>query len=308
MLHLVVKLTVPEKYICINTTFISVLTDFGPSIIAFADQPDEVQSLVLNITGLFALGGGDCPEYALDAILLTLSATDPSNPSKSIMVAGSQIVVLTDAGTINPELETEVVNRAKTLGVCIHFLFPPFCCCETGRELYERIAGETGGIVIDSLSDANATATLNEFVKFYQENPCMASRGGRARRQDASDDGYSDERVCHSFNVSSLTAVLKLVVNTIQPEVTVSLPTGSTISILVVNEYGSLFLSTPESGAWSACVSTGTFRYTVNAEVDIDILISYIVEDEEGTREVSATSTALPACKYTIQFHIKNKY
>ncbi len=255
-----------------------------------------------DITSLFADGGGDCPEYALNAVLHTLNTTDPRSTSrkgdKYIMVPGSQIVVLTDAGSKNPELVDKVIEEAESRGVCIHFLYPPDCCCENGSVLYTEIASRTGGIVIDSLSDIDAIATLDQFVQYYELNPCKSPMTPtRSRRQAASEDGYSNEQVCHRFNVSSLTALLKLVVNTIQPEVTVTKPSGSTTSITTANQYGSLFLSTPESGEWLACVANGTFRYTVNAEVDIDIIVSYVVEGQEGKDEVKITTTTPAACK-----------
>ena len=271
--------------------------DVGPSVVAFAAVGSEVQALVSSITSLYAHAGGDCPEYALPAILETLRTDDPLFPGEPVMTYGSQIVVLTDAGTKNPELEAEIISEAQTRGVCIHFIFSPGCCCDTGRELYERIASSTGGIVIDTLSDANSMATLNEFVQYYEENPCAATIASKRRkRQAVADDGYSDEQMCHTFLVPSLTTLLKLVVNTVQSNVIVTKPSGSTTILTVVSEYASLFESNPEGGNWSACVNVGTLRYTVNAEIDIDVVVSYLVENSSLSNGVATTSAPPAAC------------
>ncbi len=273
--------------------------DVGPSTIAFADEVEDMQNLVSSITNLTAAGGGDCPEYALDAILTTLRSRDPLDSEFELMVPGSQIVVLTDAGTLNPELESDVINDAIDRGVCIHFIFQSGCCCSTGRELYDRIASETGGTVLDTLSYGNAVNVLNDFKTLYRSNPCSTS-SKRRKRQTASDDGYSDLRRCHTFHVSSLASVLRLVVNTDQPRVTVRKPSGATATINVPHQYGSLFESKPESGEWLACVDTGTFRYTANGHIDLDIVVSYLVEEPGASSGTIATSISQPACKLTV--------
>ncbi len=257
-----------------------------------------MQNLVSSITDLNAYGGGDCPEYALDAILATLRSVDPLDSETEIMLPGSQIVVLTDAGTLNPELEGAVISNAINRGVCIHFIFQSDCCCPPGRELYDRIASETGGTVLDTLSYGNAVNVLNDFKDLYRSNPCSTT-SKRRKRQTASDNGYSDLRRCHTFQVSSLASILRLVVNTDQPRVTVRKPSGVTATINVTLQYGSLFESNPESGEWLACVDTGTFRYTANAHIDLDIVVSYLVEEPGASSGVIATSIPLPACKLT---------
>ncbi len=280
--------------------------DVGPSTVAFADEVEDMQNLVSSIGKLHADGGGDCPEYALDAILETLRSGDPLNSNIEVMVPGSQIVVLTDAGTLNPELEDDVISNAINRGVCIHFIFHSGCCCSTGRELYDRIASQTGGIVIDTLSDGNDVDTLNQFVTLYRSKPCATNTiSKRRKRQTTSEDRYSDLRRCHSFQVSSLASILRLVVNTDQPRVTVRKPSGVTATINVPLQYGSLFESNPESGEWSACVDTGTFRYTANAHIDLDIVVSYLVEEPDASSGVIATSIPLPACKLTVDPLVK---
>ncbi len=281
------------------------LADVGPSIVAFADEVEDMQNLVSGIGKLYAAGGGNCPEYTLDAILETLRSVDPLNSDIEVMVPGSQIVVLTDAGTVHPDLEDDVINNANDRGVCIHFIFPSGCCCSTGRGLYDRIANETSGTVLDTLNHENAVDILNQFVTLYRNNPCSTTiTSKRQKRQTTSEVGYSDLRKCHTFLVSSLASVLRLVVNTAQPRVTLHKPSGVTATINIPRYFGNLFESNPESGEWSACVDTGTVRYTANAHIDLDIVVSYLVEEPDASSGVIATSVPLPACKLTVDYLI----
>ena len=63
--------------------------------------------------------GGDGPEYALYAMKKALTATD--DDGFSLMISGSQMVVLTDALSKQPELKDDVIQYALGEGICIHF-------------------------------------------------------------------------------------------------------------------------------------------------------------------------------------------
>ncbi len=267
---------------------------------AFSTEVVGMQDLVSQITALSAAGGGDCPEYALDGLLQAIRAADPKNPGIDVMVPGSQIVLITDAGTKNPNLKDAIIAEAKAREVCIHFIYPSSCCCETGSDLYKSIAAETGGIVIDTLTDANPAATLNQFIDHYSNNPCVhtVAKVNRQARQTAVSQEYSDYQTCHAWQVSILGSYLKVVFNTNQPEVVVTKPTGDTVNVDVSLEYGVYANPEPEVGNWSACVDTGTFRYTANDHTNLDVTILYLVEQSDSSTEIDGSPEPPPACKF----------
>ncbi len=268
--------------------------DTGPATVAFVDEVGDLHNFVSNVRSLNAYGGGNCPEYALDAILETLQLSDPDVPGVTLLSEGSQIIVLTDAGTLNPGLADRVISVATDLGVCIHFIYPRGCCCANGHEIYERIADETGGIYTDTLRNGNSVDILEEFVRLYRATPCSTTISRRKRQADSGYSGYSR---CHTLHITSLASILRLVVQTDQPQVIVRKASGTTVTIDVTLQYASLSESKPEQGVWLACVESGTFRYTAKAVIDIDVIVSYLIEEPDAADGVVASSVPPPACK-----------
>ncbi len=249
-----------------------------------------------RVKTLRAIGGDDCPEYAFDAILEVLRTNVP--PSRSgganigLLFPGSQIVVLTDADTKNPAKEAEIIREATTRRVCIHFIFDPQCCCGLAPDRYQRIAAATGGTVVNTLSDANAKATLDEFIAKYKTNKCGFVQANEQRRQTAVQD-YSDYAACHTLQVPFLSTYLTMTVNTDQPEVAVTRPDGAEIKIDVTDGYGTFGKPNPEVGEWKACVAFGTFKYQANYHINMDISISFL---DESSTELFSDPPA--ACKF----------
>ena len=83
----------------------------------------------------------------------------------TLMISGSQMVVLTDAPSKQPELKDDVIRYASGEGVCIHFFVNhPEYSLEDG--IYQDIAFRTHGTLISSYSQWD----IANFVAKYEDN------------------------------------------------------------------------------------------------------------------------------------------
>lgn len=84
----------------------------------------ELLNFEARVRGLTATGGGDYPEYSLAAMLAVMSYSfiDQYGELFRPMDYNSELVVITDAPSLQEELEETVTRRAKEQGVSIHFI------------------------------------------------------------------------------------------------------------------------------------------------------------------------------------------
>lgn len=128
-------------------------------LVSFKDSPSvrlanstDTFAAIAAVNGLFASGGGDCPEDSLGALgaeLAQLAADDNSE---------GEIVLVTDASP-GPGRADGVIAQANALGVRVNVMLSGDCVAATAartpaaaaavpsaRAVFERIARETGGL------------------------------------------------------------------------------------------------------------------------------------------------------------------
>ena len=98
-----------------------------------------------------------------------MQALQARDEEYNLMTPGSQMIVLTDAPSKNTSIKDWVIDRAKSLGVCIHFYLAretDNCFSADSVESYRNIAWETGGSVVEN------TWNFSNFVASYRDIPC----------------------------------------------------------------------------------------------------------------------------------------
>jgi len=246
-----------------------------------------LQDFYAAIDRLFANGGGDTPEFALDAILQALEYSFTDDYGDPLFLDfGSQIVVITDAPSKNSHLRPGIISNAQTDSqTCIHFFY-------SGSTLpsdYSAIASDTGGTVVYPYT----SWSLGNFLTSYRENECwtiVSERDGRKKRQAAT---------CQSFTISQFASLLKLSIQTSTSSTSVTITRTSPLSETITTVMSTRNLAVyshddPPYGQWSVCASSG--------------LIDNIVVDESATLDATilfpnnyASSTPVttppPECK-----------
>ena len=198
-----------------------------------------------------------------------------------LMVEGSQMVVLTDAPTKQPELEALVKTAAIKQEVCVHF----FVSERNGINplsdgIYQHIADETHGTLLSSFNHWE----IANFVAGYQMDGCSFLENFHDKRSSPSS--------CSSFSVSRLAANLRLSINSHTGSLlTITRPNGTKISIATGKNDLAFFDETnPVYGSWSVCSSSSeAIKVNDISTYQIDTTVLY------GSRNIS--SMVPPACK-----------
>ena len=178
-----------------------------------------------------------------------------------LMVQGSQMVVLTDAPSKQPELEDEVVKLAKQLEVCIHFFI------EQSNEIYDRIAMETHGTLLVGSSYWSFT----NFITAYPMDSC------NFLTEDSGRDKRSLSLQCRQFNISRLAANLRISINSPTGSLlTITRPNGTQTSITSGNNDLAFYTETnPACGSWSVCSSNNeilNIKVITSDHTDVTVL------------------------------------
>jgi len=218
------------------------------------------------------------------------------------MTPGSQVIVLTDAPSKNTSIKGQVIYKAKSLGVYIHFYLAretQNCFSEVAGsvESYRHIAWETGGSVVgNTWNFSNFVASYRDFPRAELHSPDV-SPGKRS----ASVDLY-----CQNFRLSSFTKLLKLSVRPSETglsTITVRKPSGNTATPQVIdsrdsnNRFAVFTESHPESGVWSVCVESGTVEVYTSLKTTLDVVVLYPKNESHLSGAVPTTSNTPPACK-----------
>ena len=231
-------------------------------------------------------------------MLAGLNATTDKNVR--LMTPGSQMVVLTDAPAKDPQFEMQVIEEAKQLQVCIHFLIANPNGLEDG--LYQRIASGTSGTLVEF-----SEFTFANFVATYQQNPCerikpMEKRSTSRKRNTARSkrggvltlDPLS--ALCKDFYVSSFAYILKLSVEAFSSRtVSITRPNGTITQVVASGNLAVFSEAMPTSGQWRVCVDLGTLEISVSQQIAFDTSILFINEGSE-----MPSTTPPPLCKFTL--------
>ncbi len=225
---------------------------------------------------LKASGGFDEPEYSLDAIHKTLNFLDPDG--LTAMTRGSQMIVITDATSKNPNLVPNIIRIADDIGVCIHFFISDG---GVGFEPYNRIVEGTSGTLTSSYSDWDITT----FTSSYRDSPCKHEV---SRRKRAAIITRSASR-CQSFHISELSILFRFSGKT-DLNVILTRPSGTTIEILGGAGVALHSERYPEPGEWLACLSSGDLEFSVNQDYSLDATLGYLKKTTTGTIIASISS------------------
>lgn len=132
---------------------------------------NDLTALRAQINGLFASGGGDCPE-AMNAGLLAGIAKVPTGRS-DIQIQGGRLLLATDASARDPGLGPLVADRAFQRGVSIDAILTGDCVPEEGIA-----APAASGTETFSENEPGAPATATRAAATAAFNP-LTSRSAR---------------------------------------------------------------------------------------------------------------------------------
>ena len=240
----------------------------GPITIAYTDLVDDLLNFYRQVDSLRAYGGGDDPEYALDAMVKALQYTSTIyGVTSPVMTEGSQMVVITDHRSKNTAIERDVITLANDKQVCIHFFISGTAATSDG--VYQRVADGTTGTLIESLS----SWSLATFTSSYRTSPCSFEVVERKKRLS-----YS----CGTFTISELTILFRFSGDT-SSNVTLTRPSGSMITVSPTTGAAVHSERYPEHGEWSACLSSGSLTFRVDQDFSLDVTLRYLKELESGT-------------------------
>ena len=227
------------------------------------------------VNALSANGGGDCPEFGMAGLLLAL---DQISALPTLAASLSQIILVTDASSLEDFRSADVITQALALGVPIHeLLIRNGCGVNFGS--FPAIANATGGIQVNNLADFDV---ITNFVQ-----ATLVAGGFRG------DGMFGLALSSHTVTVSKFASVLQVLIRTNQPQVNITSPDG-TIEFVTVS--GTLVFfedEDPLSGNWIFSVASGTLEIAVNAPILLDFFVSHVVEDPDESTGI------LPACEPT---------
>lgn len=231
--------------------------DVGP--VQVTTDPDAFKG---GISGLFASGGGDCPELSNSGMLQALSAGDE----------GGSLFMFTDASSKDGGLAGAVSSLATSKDIKV---FPiTFGSCSPLDPAYIQIADESGGQVFElQRSEAGQITRLADFVVRSNAVDVLSVAGALAAPQSFTAPVDSTmSRV--TFSVSGTTAVTLTrpdgsVVAASDPGVSfVSLSTGALYSIV-----------DPAHGNWTISLGASSrFSLTVSGESELNLSSFRFVE------------------------------
>ena len=197
----------------------------------------------------------------------------------TLMISGSQMVVLTDALSKQPELKDDVIRYASSQGVCIHF-FANHDYYSLSDGIYQEIADSTYGTIISSYSQWDIT----NFVAKYEGN------GGcdflvPLKKRSASLSS------CKSITVSRLAANLRLSINAPTGSgLSITQPSGIVHDLVVPNDFILFNQTNPEHGSWRV-------RSTDGYSIELTDVVTYQIDTTIFYWNSNITSVTPPACK-----------
>ena len=256
--------------------------------------PDELEAFLTAAESMVAHSGGDTPERQLRALLATLTVEhDEGFGPYSVMTPGSEIVLLTDASSHDPDLEDDVITKANAQQVCISFYLSGYYARSFAA--YQRIATATGSTVVNSIDRSSFRRFDDEHdygqcARFYE----LSER--KKRVVITSSDSYDTEQRCHYFTTSLLTDTLTVQGYATQAAMIVTKPNGEEVNITDFRGEKVYRDTAPLSGQWSVCVGTGTLTISVQITDSINPILQYLTSTSSSP-EVSLQYSPPPACK-----------
>lgn len=198
-----------------------------------------------------------------------------------VMLRGSQMIVLTDAPSKQPELVDNVINDAITRGVCIHvFATEDYALND---RIYERITDETHGIL-------HTQWDILQFAEAYSRDNCHYLEHELKKRQIRSI--RVSRNYCEMFIVSKLAALLKLTIKGTSGTTTTLTFPNSTEHTLYFGTNNFVFFNQiyPDKGEWKACTTDVNIEMLYDITYAMDTTVLYFTNK-------SLSTLAPPSCK-----------
>lgn len=254
---------------------------FDPSGTLAGGTLNEFIAAVNNLT---AHDGGDCPEFGMIGLLLALDLLRELHP---IAASLSQIILVTDASAINDYLYTDVISNATVLGVIVHELLSGSGCSAVGFGNYRTIANATGGIQVDNLDD------FDVITRFVQTT--LVSGGFQGNSM------FGPALPSHIVQVSKFSTVLKVLIRTTQPDVTITWPNGTVENLTVSRNLALYANENPLPGNYTFSVTFSTLEIVADVPVLLDLFVSYVMDDPRsgGSLPVHEPRTCKYLCCYS---------
>ena len=259
----------------------------GPITILNRDL-SKLDSFITAVQALTASGGGNFPEFALDGMLQGLQVTQViGDVTNDLMTVGSQMIVITDALSLRPEITDTVISEANMRGVCIHLFIARVggAIRALSDGIYERVAAETSGLLIPDYSNFQ----LASFIADTAVTPC-----GFINVPSTSSSSTSVE----TFDVSVFTSLLQLSIGASSgATVTITRPDSSSATVVASQGFAVFSEGNPQAGTWSVSVSTGTVQLSLIQRTVLDTTLLYVTErSNEATLKPSQNCTFNSYC------------
>lgn len=251
--------------------YLNILIGVGPISILNRD-PSGLDSFIAAVQALQANGGGDFPEFALDGMLQGLQTTlEIDGVTTDLMIAGSQMIVLTDALSQRPEITDSVIAEANMRGVCIHFFIARVSGAIRALTdgIYERVAAETSGTLTPDYSNFQ----LASFIADTAVAPCGFINVPPT----------SSSSPVETFDLSTFTSLLQLSIGATDGAIiTISRPDSSSATVVANQGFAVFSEGNPLAGTWSVSVSTGTVQISLIQRTIIDTTLLYVTGGSNG--------------------------
>lgn len=236
-----------------------VLVGFNDPSVGNAFVTASAPALLAAANGLFASGGGDCPELSMTGSLRAVNAAPEA----------SRLYVFTDASAKDAGLAGNVITQARAKQITISFL--TFGSCSPIDPAYFAIAAETGGQLYALARTAAETEKIFGLVQPYvvgTPKPVFIGKGniGGARSIDLPiDPAAISLQVSAAVDAGCTARVFDPSGRELasgQPGVTITPTTGGTL----------FAVANPAPGSWRvALAGAGGFDLAVTADSPIEL-------------------------------------
>lgn len=272
------------------------IPDVGPITHTFTfggDALDDVITMELKnfeeqVRNLRAYGGGDYPEYALAAMIAAMnySFIDEYGEKFIPLDLHSELVVITDATSLQEELQSTVIRTAKEQGVSISFILSDHDYSGfRSYEVYIDIATETGGVIY---RDVQSTWSI---LRFYDE--LIYSEERKKRSVPSGDLNVSVSMLTHFLRVSTLTLSLSGTASITKPDGTRD-TANITDSVMIYIE------THPLPGTYLFSIGSTVDEHLIRQDTALDLSLFYL--DRNFTY---SSPKPLPGCEC---YRINNNY
>lgn len=236
-----------------------VLVDFNDPSVGAAFVTADASALLAAANGLFAFGGGDCPELSMTGALRAVNAAPEA----------SQLYLFTDASAKDAALAGNVITQARAKQITISVI--AFGSCSPIDPAYFAMAAETGGQLYLLAQTTAETEKIFGLVTPYvvgTPKPVFIGKGsiGGARSINLPiDPAALSLQVSAAVDPGSTVRVFdpagrELVAG--QPGVTITPTTGGTL----------FAVTSPAAGPWRvALAGSGGFDLAVTADSPIEL-------------------------------------